>query len=141
MPQQLNPTHPVHINGQPVQLQHAHRDVDPPVVTEPLATITATVELTAEEVTAILFDWIADGGEFHELHDDNRVRLFIAETVVNGGCLRVDEKRADASWASGELLEECGRRAREVFGSPNQTSPRNAPTPLVFANLGSSRVS
>lgn len=104
---------PATVNGHTIHLQHSHR----PTLDPPLVTVAATVELTHEEVTAVLFDWIDNGGHLDELHDDNRVRLLVAESVINGGCLRVDELR-DAAWTlrGMELLKECQRRALAVFG-------------------------
>jgi hypothetical protein len=97
------------VNGQTTHLQPAHR----PATGHPAVLVSSTVELTTEEVAAILHDWIAYGGEIGELDDDERVHLLVAETVVNGGCVRVDELYAAAR--DGELLRECDRRAREVF--------------------------
>lgn len=102
---------PVRVNGHAVDLQHAHG----PATGRALATVSATVELTAEDVTAVLYEWVARGGELAELDDDEQVRLFIAETVVNTGCVRVDEARATTR--DDALLRECRRRATEVLGA------------------------
>lgn len=104
---------PVHVNGQTVQLQPAHRTA---AQDAPIVTVHAAIELTYEEVTALLYDWIAYGGDLAELADDERIRALVAESVVNGGCMQVDALAARAP-LGGELLETCGRRAREVFSA------------------------
>lgn len=104
------------VNGCPVGVQVAHRwagEGGGPA----LLTLSATLALTTEEVTAVLFDWLWAGVSVEELADPHRVRSLVAETIVNEGCSRVDTVMATAH-TSGEvaLLVYCHQRALAVFG-------------------------
>lgn len=105
-------SHQVYVNGHTVNLRLSHRPTPDPT----LVTISSTVTLTTEEVAAVLFEWISNGGYYTELDDDARVRLLIAESAINGGCLHVDELRDAATPMHNlELWGQCEQRAREVF--------------------------
>ena len=72
-------------------------------------------------------------GTFSDLHDDGTVRSFIAQSVINAGCLRVEEIHAITvngphltafgichvaeDTHDGALLAYCRQRATTVFAS------------------------
>jgi len=94
-----------------------------------LVTVTAPVTLTLDEVAAVLFEFTWSLAQsVDDLADDARVRVLVAEGVVNWGCDELDEVRRNviaavaSSGEAAELLAHCRNRASVVF------APRAAPT-------------
>jgi hypothetical protein len=114
------------VNGCPVRVHQAHRIAGHrygPV----LVTVSAPVTLTLEEMTALLYTlatthrWSDDPLE--DLNDDGIVRDFVAHSLINDGCLAVDDALAGA-FAAGDvdLLGYCRARALTVFTPTTTTS-------------------
>lgn len=106
----------MHVNGCPVVAHQAHRGggerYGPPLVT-----VTGAVALSLEEVTGLLFDWLGAGVTFAEVDDDATVRELVAESVLNRGCLYLDDARAMALRTNdAPTLVYCRQRALTVFG-------------------------
>ena len=80
-----------------------------------MVTVVAPVALTLEEVAALLFDWVYTEG--HSVTWTTRKRpYFVAESVLNAGCLRLDEATAATAAArNGDILEFCRQRVTAVF--------------------------
>jgi hypothetical protein len=115
------------LNGEPVAVyRRVHR------YAPALVTVTAPVTLTLEEVAAVLFEFtwsLAQPAD--DLADDARVRVLVAEGVVNWGCDELDEIRRNvmtavaSSGEAAELLTHCRNRASAVFaqtGAATRTS-------------------
>jgi hypothetical protein len=101
-----------------------------------LVTVTAPVTLTLDEVAAALFIFTWESAQpVDDLADDDRIRVLVAEGVVNWGCEELDEiyrnvmAAVAASEAAAELLAHCRYRATAVF------APTGAPvcSPVIEA--------
>ncbi|MBV9143443.1 MAG: hypothetical protein JO115_21430 [Pseudonocardiales bacterium] len=109
------------LNGHSVVVHQAHRIAGHrygPV----LVTVSAPVTLTLEEMTALLYTlatthrWSDD--PLKDLNNDATVRDFVAHSLINDGCLAVDDAMAGAFGAGDvDLLGYCRARALTVFTS------------------------
>lgn len=108
------------VNGCPVVVHQAHRLAGHrygPV----LVRVSAPVGLTVEEVTALLYWWVTQfpGSDdpFDDLADDGVVRDFLADMVINDGCVRIgDALDAACRTEDVDLRGYCRQRAVTVFG-------------------------
>ena len=109
------------VNGCPVVIHQAHRAAGQWY--EPnLVTVSAPVALSVEDVAAMLFSWMTLGGPFADLDNDAQVREFIADYVVNEGCLGLEDivcqarqARLTGDLGTDALLAYCQHRASTVF--------------------------
>lgn len=119
----------VELDGCPVRVRQAHRrwtaadyvlSAPEPEEYEPVAvTVRAPVGLSLEDVVAVLVAW---DWPVEELAEDATVRWLVAEAVMNGGCLHIEERRCrlgeqtpDAEQAA--YVSYCRQRAAAVFGA------------------------
>jgi hypothetical protein len=117
----------VQLNGEPVAVYRPADRYAPALVT-----VTAPVTLTLDEVAAVLFEFTWSATQpVDDLTNDARVRVLVAEGVVNWGCDELDEVRRNvmaavaSSGEAAELLAHCRNRASAVFapaGAPTRTS-------------------
>jgi hypothetical protein len=117
----------VQLNGEPVAVYRPADQCAPALVT-----VAARVTLTLDEVAAVLFEFTWSLAQpMEDLADDARVRVLVAEAVVNWGCDELDEVRRNVTAAvassgeAAELLAQCRNRASAVFaptGAPTRTS-------------------
>ncbi|MBV9143436.1 MAG: hypothetical protein JO115_21390 [Pseudonocardiales bacterium] len=107
------------VNGHPVMVHQAHRIAGHcygPV----LVTVSAPVTLTLEEMTALLYTWVSTArwsdNPLDDLNDDTAVRDFVAHSLINDGCLAVEDAM-DGAFGAGDvdLLGYCRARALTVF--------------------------
>ena len=114
----------VQLNGEPVAVYRPADRCAPALVT-----VAARVTLTLDEVAAVLFEFTWSLAQpVEDLADDARVRVLVAEGVVNWGCDELDEVRRNvmaavaSSGEAAELLAHCRNRVSAVF------APTGAPT-------------
>jgi hypothetical protein len=78
--------------------------------------VAAPVGLTLDDVAAVQLDWVNTGGTFNDLDDDGTVRVFVAEYVVNEGCVGLEKAQGQAAtMADAPILAYCRQRASAVF--------------------------
>jgi len=121
------------LNGWPVPVCVPHRrwsaaDYVPPPLRvggqhatsrEPVVvTVTASVGLSLEDLTAVLAGWNLT---YEELADDAYLRELVADTVVSSGSLWIEDQRCQLGEQTpnaeqGAYLAYCRARALAVFG-------------------------
>lgn len=90
-------------------------------------TLTATVELSTDDLAAALYRW--ETATQDELDRDDDVRLFIAEAVLNGGLSDLSDQRAELAacvpgTAQWEWAQYCRRRVGQLYGTRPATAAR-----------------
>lgn len=88
-------------------------------------TLTASVELTTNDLVAALFRW--EGASQAELDHDDDVRLLIAEAVLNGGLAALADTRVEMALCQTgtdrwDWLQFCRLRVAQLYPDvPEQT--------------------
>lgn len=124
------------LGSEPVTVRQAHRWAGEPV---PAVTVRAAVELSPEDVAAVLF-WSVD--RIEELADAAVLRWIVADFVVNRGCTGVEDARCQVrelapEGREAELLSHCRARAAELFTAPppprcgHWAQPRESRSPVL----------
>lgn len=106
------------LGAYPVQFTPTHRQDDPaPTVT----TLTATIELTYEDLVAALYAWNAEDPA--EFTDDHYVRYLVTSAALDlGACTLADTKhtitRIQPGTPEHTWLRVCHTTITRVFGTP-----------------------
>jgi hypothetical protein len=115
------------VNGHPVLVHQAHR-IGGHRYGPVLVTVSAPVALTLEEMTALLYTWVSthrwSDDPLGDLTDDATVREMLAHSLINEGCLAVEDAMARALDAGdADVLGYCRARALTLF-TPTTTTSR-----------------